>query len=73
MAERVITYSEYEYWSVTHGAHVVRLSVPDENAQEYWTIVAADGAGYRDRRNAAIDLCVEAMALGLSPGEVRAV
>jgi hypothetical protein len=67
----VITYSEHEYWSIIHGENVARVSVPDEQGREYWTIVPTGGSGYRKRREAAIEMCLEAMRRGLQPGEVR--
>jgi len=66
-----ITYSEFSYYSPIRDRYESRISVPDQNGREYWHVVATDGAGYRDRRRAAIELCVHAIELGLSPGEVR--
>ncbi len=66
-----MNFSEYEHYSPTHDAMMVRVSVPDQNGREYWTLVKADGAGYRKRRSDAVELCCEAIAIGCDPGEVR--
>lgn len=66
-----VTYSEYEHYSPMFDAVMVRVSVASPEGREYWRLVPADGKGYRDRRNEAIELCLEAIRLGLNPGEVR--
>lgn len=67
----MIHFSEYEYWCPLRDLNVVRVSVVDRNGREFFMVVPADGRGYRDRREKAIDACVEAIELGCDPGEVR--
>lgn len=72
MIPRQLHFSEYEYYSVLHDAEVCRISVPDENGREFFAVVPLDGKDYKGRRDKAMDAIVEAMRLGLRPGEVRA-
>ncbi len=65
------TFSEFEYYSVLHDANVARVSIIDPHGAEFFMIVERDEKGYRDRRNDAIDACVEAIEAGCAPGEVR--
>jgi hypothetical protein len=67
---RHIHFSEYEYYSPILDAEVCRISIPDDNGQEFFAIVPTDGKGYRERRDKAIDTLLEAMRLGLTPGQV---
>lgn len=64
-------YSEYEAYSPIHDEVMTRVSVADDNGREFWTLVPTYGKGYRDRRSTAIDMCLEAIQAGCSPGEVR--
>lgn len=66
-----MTFSEHHYWSIFHDANVARISVPNERGGEFFVIVKTDGKGYRARRQAAVELCLEAIEAGCDPGEVR--
>jgi hypothetical protein len=69
---------EYKYWSIVHGRTVARISTFDPRGGELWVWVDAtdgkvNGKTYRERRENALDMLHEALALGLEPGEVRLV
>lgn len=66
-----MTFSEFEAYSPIHDQTMTRVSVPDAQGREYWVLVPTYGKGYRERRNNAISLCEEAIAIGCDPGQVR--
>lgn len=64
-------YSEHKRFSIVAGGMVARISVFNSHGHEYWREVDAEGRGYRDRVQQALELIDEAMTLGCDPGEVR--
>lgn len=67
---RHIHFSEYEYYSPMLDADVCRISIPNDDGQEFFAIVRTEGRGYRDRRDKAIDSILAAMQQGCAPGQV---
>ena len=65
------SFSEYEYYCPLRDAYVARVSVADDHGAEYFMIVERDAKGYRERRENAIDACIEVIEAGCAPGEVR--
>ena len=60
--------AEYRFWSVLDDCEMARVSV-FERGREFFAMVTG-GAGYRGRRDAAVEMIGEAIAAGLEPGEV---
>jgi len=64
--------SEFSYWSSTHGADITRISMADDNGAEFYAIVPmSEGRAMRLLHKKAREALMEAMELGLSPGEIR--
>lgn len=67
---RHIHFTEYEYYSPILDDDVCRISVADEHGQEFFAIVGVNGKGYRQRRDEAIDVILQAIQQGCAPGQV---
>ena len=65
-------FTEYRYWSPVLGCDASRLSVFDQHGAEYWSIIERPSMGkrYRESRQEALELIVEAIERGQEPGEV---
>lgn len=63
--------SEYQYWSPIFGAEAVRLSMTDDQGQEYFCLLRHEDAGWSRRRKEAADKLREAIELELPAGEIR--
>lgn len=66
------TYSEFRFYSPLLDSEAARISVADEQGQEYFVVIPAEvsGKAYRAARDEALDLIEHAMLVGLEPGEV---
>lgn len=67
----VVRFTEFVSYSPTHDAEMARVSIANEHGQEFFAIVHYEPRGYRERRDKAIDKCLEAIKAGCDPGEVR--
>lgn len=63
-------YSEYRVYSPVSDAQVVRISMADERGAEYWIQIQGEGAGYRRAHSQALTDLMEAIEMGMEPGEV---
>jgi len=66
------TFQELRQYSILHDCDVARISVADDNHQEFFMLVQQRNPRHRRaERYAAQDAINEAIDAGLVPGEVR--
>ena len=65
-------YTEYLFWSVVLGEEAARISIADEERNEYFAIVAVGSTKqYRAKREEVLGQLCSAIDLGIAPGEIR--
>lgn len=57
-------------YSVAHDCEMARISGYDDHAREHWVMIEI-GAGFRERREAAIERIMHAIEDGNEPGQVE--
>lgn len=63
---------EFDYWSPVLGCDATRYSIPDANGREYYVILSRDDErSYSRRRREAERAILQAIEMGLEPGEVH--
>ena len=63
---------EFDYWSPILGCDATRYSIPDANGREYYAILRRDDErAYARLRRQAEAAILQAIEMGLQPGEVK--
>jgi hypothetical protein len=63
---------EFNFWSPLLGADAVRVSMVDENGEEFFAIIEkTEGLRWRNDKREACEMLDQAIRAGLRPGEIR--
>jgi hypothetical protein len=65
---KMISWSDRQYYDINLDADVSRISGFDDHHMEHW-IVVQSGKGYRDRRNAVLEVIMTSIERGDLAGE----
>ena len=62
----------FRFWDIQTTSEAARISIADDQGQEYWMKVLKPGTGrgWREARHQAIEQIQDAMDAGEPPGEV---
>jgi hypothetical protein len=63
-------WQEVQSYSVAHDCEMARISGFDDHTREHWMMIET-GAGFRERRQEAVQRIMDAIEDGHEPGEVE--
>ncbi len=66
----MVSWSETSSYSLAHDCDMARISGFDDKCQEHWIMVEM-GAGYRERRQEAVERLMDSIEAGDPPGELK--